>query len=471
MEFAILHHSIVELERERAALVRQGRTLEAAREHLEEKYRIYSREKGAFLCACCSSRVVMVLYADRALFRHYDSEACSGERNYTTYAAGRAKLKELAVKHAEGKEAIRQHLQQLQGEGYTFEEGYLYKKELRYVPDFLLNMENGERWAIDYVVTLKGDAAYRRRLRARLACYQAHGFKPLFLLDRSWLAVTDSAYLAFNHAELSMRAPANPYDELWQRELSSAPLNLQEQVYSLLYLDVQEEMTYLARFQTGRGDRWGRLLFEPWGLPLQQLLAVDRQWLDMTGEAMLQLFRPREPIAVRDYCARLIQLLQEEEQLKAEQEAKARALEERISQLRAASLAAHNSKGDVPDEKEWGLESRLESELELDSQLESESVAETESESNSVSEEVGYTAIEEQQRQRVAVSAQFAELLALLDRCLQSPRRADYPGLESNLARAQALAEKVAEGAQDAEQCYKSAWSVLRNISYPLLGE
>jgi len=460
MEFAILHHSIVELERERAALVRQGSTLEAAREQLEEKYRIYSREKGAFRCACCSSRVVMVLYADRALFRHYDNEACSGERNYTTYVAGRARLKELAVKHAEGKEVIRQHLLELQGEGYTFEEGYLYKKELRYVPDFLLQMENGERWAIDYVVSLKGDAAYRRRLRARLACYQAHGFKPLCLLDRSWLAVTDSAYLAFNHAELSMRAPENPYDQLWQRELSLAPLNLQEKVYSLLYLDVQEEMAYLARFQMGGGDRWGRLLFEPWGLPLYHLLAVDRQWLDMTGEAMLQLFRPREPSAVRDYCARLIQLLQEEEQQKAEQQARASALEARISQLRAASLAAEESKRNVPD----GMDG-------TDGSLEPGLKPELESGSESESGERGLMAIEKQQSQGVAVSAQFAELLTLLDRCLQSPRRADYPGLEANLARAQALAEKVTEGGEDAEQCYKSAWSVLRNISYPLLGE
>ncbi|UVI32679.1 hypothetical protein [Paenibacillus spongiae] len=431
MESALLHSEVIEVERERSEMLRQGLTPEAARDRLENKYRIYSREKGAFTCSCCSSRVVMVLYADRAIFRHYDSEACAGERNYIHYAAGREKARELADKHAEGKELLRRTLQLLQDEGDTFEDGYLYKKELRYVPDFLLTARNGERWAIDYIVSLKGDAAYRRKLRNRLACYRSHDFKPLFLIDRSWLAVTESAYISFNHSELDMRTPVNPYDERWKRELALPPLTMQEPVYSLVYLDVPQEQAVLARFQMS-GDRWGRLLFEPEALPLDHLLAVDGQWLDMNGQAMLQLFKVREQKTIQDYCQRLRRILLEEEQDRAEEEARRIALEERVKALREAGRAhTHTMMTQAGEPGQAAAASAP----------------------------------------AAPVNEGMARLIDLLRRCKQSPRRADYPGLEDNLARAEALIEQAGNGELDAPQCYKSAWSILRNVSYPLLGE
>ncbi|MCQ6557728.1 hypothetical protein [Paenibacillus mendelii] len=437
MESALLHSEVIEVERERSELLRQGLTPEAARERLEDKYRIYSREKGAFVCACCSSRVVMVLYADRAIFRHYDSEACAGERNYINYTAGREKARELAIKHSEGKELLRRIFLSLQDEGDQAEDGYLYKKELRFVPDFLLTARNGERWAIDYIVSLKGDAAYRKRLRNRLACYRSHGFKPLFLIDRFWLAVTESAYISFNHSELDMRAPANPYDELWQRELAMPPLLMREPVCSLIYLDVPQEQAVLARFQMS-GDKWGRLLFEPQELPLDHLLAVDGQWLDMNGQAMLQLFKAREQNTIRDYCERLRLILQEDEQERAEEEARQAALEERIRVLREASRPQIS--------------------------LSSMSGAEQAAAASSLPAPAA-------QAPAAPASEVLAKLMDLLQRCKQSPRRMDYPGLEDNLARAEALIEQAGIGELDAAHCYKSAWSILRNISYPLLGE
>src|SRR6185312_17480206 len=132
--------------------------------------------------------------------------------------------------------------------------GYLYKKELRHVPDFLLTFDNGEQWALDYIVALRGDASYRRRLRSRLASYRANGFKPLFLLDRSWLAVTESAYISYNHSELDMRLPANPYDERWRHAISELPMPLPGPVHSLVYLDVPKARAVLTRFQLS-GDR------------------------------------------------------------------------------------------------------------------------------------------------------------------------------------------------------------------------
>jgi DNA-binding FadR family transcriptional regulator len=68
-------------------------------------------------------------------------------------------------------------------------------------------------------------------------------------------------------------------------------------------------------------------------------------------------------------------------------------------------------------------------------------------------------------------AADASRLLSLLERCMQSPRRPDYPGLENNLARAEICVARVIDGADDAEDCYRAAWSLLRNMSYPLLGE
>ncbi|MFD0710311.1 hypothetical protein [Paenibacillus sp. GCM10027626] len=431
MESAKLHHLTIDIERERLAAIRRGASLEAARAELEEHYRVYSREKAAFKCICCDGRVVMVLYADKALFRHYDSEACAGERNYARYAVNREKLAELADRHAEGKELLRRELAALQGEHFTFTDGYLYKKELRVVPDFVINADNGDRWAIDYVVTLKGDAAYYKKLLAKLACYRAHGFKPLFLLDRSWLSITESAYVAVNKAELAMRTPDNPYDELWQKELAMPPLAMEAAVHSLVYLDVPREKAILIRFQMS-DPRWGRLLFEPCELPLSHLLDVDVQWLHMTGETMLQLFRSKEQLLLQGYRSRLYELLQEEQAEREEEERRRHALEARVEQLRAASLPG---KGREQQQSEA-------------SQAEPAAAEET----------------------APAVSPELAKLLALLASCEQSPRRADYPGLEANLARAAALTVLAREGGEEADQAYKSAWSILRNISYPLLG-
>ena len=88
MEEAYLHNETINLQRERNELSRRGFSPEAIQSWFEEKYRVYSREKGAFACGCCKERVVMVLFHDKAIFRHYNAEACAGERNYAKYTAG-----------------------------------------------------------------------------------------------------------------------------------------------------------------------------------------------------------------------------------------------------------------------------------------------------------------------------------------------------------------------------------------------
>ncbi|QYR19559.1 hypothetical protein KZ483_16780 [Paenibacillus sp. sptzw28] len=419
MEAAFLHDGVVYIERERGNMLRLGLTPEAAREHLEAKYRIYSREKGAFTCACCGQRVVMVLYEDKAIFRHYDIESCTGEKNYAAYNAGRERAAELVRKHADGMELLREALSERHGEHYTAEEGYLHKKELRHVPDFLLTFDNGEKWALDYIVALRGDSLYRRRLRSRLSSYRANGFKPLFLLDRAWLAVTESAYISYNQSELEMRLPANPYDERWRHAISDLPMPLPGPVHSIVYLDVPKAQAVLTRFQLS-GDRWGRLLFEPSELALPELLAADESLLTETGERMLKLFKPGEQSAISRYCGRLKQelLMAREEEAAVQKEAHKPGLKERqeirrsVNPVSGAAIAAPA----IP-------------------------------------------------------AADASKLLSLLERCKQSPRRPDYPGLENNLARAEVCVARVMGGADDAEDCYRAAWSLLRNMSYPLLGE
>ena len=91
---------------------------------------------------------------------------------------------------------------------YTVQEGYLFKKELSFVPDFLVSFPNGELWTIDYMVTLRGDAAFRKKMEHRLRSYKSNGFKSLFLIDQDWLTISKERNISFNHCELAAAVPA-----------------------------------------------------------------------------------------------------------------------------------------------------------------------------------------------------------------------------------------------------------------------
>ena len=266
METAQLHNETINIQRERNELVRKKLSPEEIHAFFEEKYRLFSREKGSFTCSCCNERVVMVLFQDKAIFRHYNAEACAGERNYAAYSAGRERNNEQARKQADAKEMIFEALMEADQGYYTVLEGYLFKKELSFVPDFLVSFPNGELWTIDYMVTLRGDAAFRKKMERRLRSYKSNGFKSLFLIDHNWLAITKERNISFNHCELSTAVPANDANAAWESFIVSQQLNGElfrryfqtnvVKVDSILYLDLSRRTIRLTRFLHNQ-DKWG----------------------------------------------------------------------------------------------------------------------------------------------------------------------------------------------------------------------
>ncbi|WP_308638725.1 hypothetical protein [Paenibacillus silvisoli] len=416
MEAARLHHQTIYIERERNELVARRLSAEQINAVFEGKYRIFSREKGSFQCGCCGERVVMVLYQDKAIFRHYSSERCAGERNYATYLAGRETQRETAIKQSAGKEALHLAFMQANRSGhYRVEEGYLFKKELKAVPDFIVTFQDGEQWAIDYIVTLRGDNAFRKRIDNRLRGYREHGLQPLFLIDAGYMALQGERSISFNHSESRMVVPKNDYSRAWETYIAGQQLDWElferyfgtkdVSVQSLLYMDVEKGMGQLTRFLQ-LSDKWGELLFAPCEMPLDQLLAVDEKLLRESGRYSFSLFSDEEPFLLHDFTDELEVRLR-----RFEEENERRAMEQE------AARRARPSKVVKP------------------------------------------------------VYEEIDKLHELLLRCQASPNRPLYPSLEPNLAKAEALIALYLEGGEEAEACYKSAFSILMNISYPLLGE
>ncbi|RAP75532.1 hypothetical protein [Paenibacillus montanisoli] len=415
MEAARLHNQTIYIERERNELVTRRMNAEQINAVFEHKYRIFSREKGSFRCGCCGERVVMVLYRDKALFRHYNSEQCAGERNYATYLAGRETLQETSLKQAAGKEVLHRAFMLANPGHYTVEEGYLFRKELRYVPDFIVTFPSGEQWAIDYIAKLRGDSAFRKKIDNRLRCYSEHRLKPLFLIDRSYLAVHGERDISFNYSESRMAVPHNDYCNAWEQYITGQSLDQElyrnyfgtsaVNVQSLLYIDVESEKGHFARF-LHLSDKWGELLFDPCEMPLDQLLSVDERLLRTSGRYSFSLYADEESFLMYVYTDGLERRLQT-----FEEENERRRIEEEQAKRAHPSAVA------------------------------------------------------------VQVRADIDKLQELLLRCQVSPNRPMYPSLEPNLAKAEAYIALYHEGGELAESHYRSAFSILTNISYPLLGE
>lgn len=414
MEAARLHNETINLQRERNELTGKGFTSEDIHAFFEEKYRIFSREKGAFACGCCNERVVMVLFQDKAIFRHYNAEACAGERNYTAYAAGRDRNNEKALKQAAAKEMIYQALMEADQGYYSVQEGYLFKKELSFVPDILVSFPNGEQWTIDYMVDLRGDAAFRKKVERRLQSYKSNGFKSLFLIDREWLAISKDRNISFNHCEMSAAVPPNEVNAAWESFIASQELNWEHyrryfqttavQVDSILYLDLSRAAILLTRFLHNQ-NKWGELLFPPYEMPLHQLFFLNESHLIATGQFSFQFYAADEESYQQLYIDDLrIRLSQHEDELRRKRE-------------REIQRNPRRSALNRP------------------------------------------------------IQANIDKLHSLLNRCLTSSKRSLYPSLEENLKKAAAYIELYEQGSDDAEQVYRSAYSILMNISHPLLGE
>ncbi|MFC5650229.1 hypothetical protein ACFPYJ_14045 [Paenibacillus solisilvae] len=414
MEEAYLHNETINLQRERNELARRGFSPEAIKSWFEEKYRMYSREKGAFACGCCKERVVMVLFHDKAIFRHYNAEACAGERNYAKYTAGREQDYEKARKQTAAKALIFEALMEADQGYYSVQEGYLFKKELSFVPDFLISFPNGEQWTVDYLVNLRGDAAFRKNVELRLRSYKVNGFKSLFLLDQDFLTIQKERNISFNHCELSIAVPPNEANISWETFITSEQPDPElyrryfqttaVKVNSILYFDVSRSIVVLTRFLQHQ-DKWGELLFPPCEMPLHELFLLNEKHLIATGRFSFRFYAQDEGDLMRPYMDGLQKrLIQHDQDLQHQREREFR----------------RNPRRSVLNRP---------------------------------------------------IQADIGQLHALLDKCLSSPKRSLYPSLEDNLQKAASYIKLYEQGGDHAEQLYRSAYSILMNISHPLLGE
>jgi hypothetical protein len=67
--------------------------------------------------------------------------------------------------------------------GIEVQDGYQYRKTLKYFPDFIIQLQNDEVWAIDYLTGVKKDERYGKHISNRFAHYKANNLKPYFFID------------------------------------------------------------------------------------------------------------------------------------------------------------------------------------------------------------------------------------------------------------------------------------------------
>lgn len=194
LDSAYLHNSIFNLELKRRELEQQNLARIEVNRWFEENYRVFSK-KSAFTCLCCNKTVNMNLTKDEGrpfYFRHNDESECSYSTNTSTYENHISKH-EVKSKKDIGLTIFKEILEgELKPYNVEIERGYLYKKKLSFIPDFIIKFPNSEqRWAIDYFTAMNQgltSGSYARHLAKRMKTYGEEGFKSFSFVDSSWLS-------------------------------------------------------------------------------------------------------------------------------------------------------------------------------------------------------------------------------------------------------------------------------------------
>ncbi|MEH7111573.1 hypothetical protein V7124_04215 [Neobacillus niacini] len=291
MNVALLNDYEIDIERLGIELEEQGYERYEVKKQLDDRYRRFS-QKGDFRCVCCDEQVEMVLSEDKVFFfRHSDKEKCSYSENHKTYKSQKEKL-ENAPKHRAGKAILRTYLEgTCKTNDIRLTDGYRFKSTLTFVPDFILEFSNGQRWAIDYLTGLKTDRKYANSLNKRRHTYIQHHFTPIFLFDSYWLAYEPEIHhVSLVDGEL-LCVSQTKQDYLWTDFICGLDSNLKNallnnrpfklQVKSMAYFAPHEREINIIRFlQENENLRKTRTVYKPIKVPLEKALTINHEQSD-----------------------------------------------------------------------------------------------------------------------------------------------------------------------------------------------
>lgn len=170
MEAALLHGEVFNIESLRKKLEEQNLQREEIIKYMDANYRNFSK-KHSFICLCCQTPVTMNLTKDEGrpfFFRHMDGSECAYSENTKAYDT-QISTHENKRKKDVGLTVFRDILEgQLKPLGVVIERGYLYKKKLSFVPDFILTFPNSDQlWVVDYFTAMA-----QHPIRGFLSFYQ-----------------------------------------------------------------------------------------------------------------------------------------------------------------------------------------------------------------------------------------------------------------------------------------------------------
>ncbi|WP_144555439.1 hypothetical protein [Bacillus sp. X1(2014)] len=293
MNIALLNDYKIDIESLSLELEEKGYERKEVKEKLNERFRRFS-QKGDFRCFCCNERVEMVLTLDKTFhFRHFDKKQCSFSENHKTYTRQKENLEDVPT-HRAGKAILKTYLEgACKTNKIRLTDGYHCKSTLSFVPDFILEFTNGQKWAIDYLTGLKNDIKYANSLIKRKNTYIQHHFTPIFLIDSYWLAYESE----INHVSLVdgelLCVGQSKQDHLWTSFIKGLDQNLQNtllnnrpysfQVKSMVYVSPHEREVNIIRFlQETHNPKKTRTVYKPIKIPLEQALMINQEQSNFT---------------------------------------------------------------------------------------------------------------------------------------------------------------------------------------------
>lgn len=326
METALIHQSLFDIEKERMSLQEKGFSRNEILKQMESKYRALA-QKHSFSCVCCNTPVKMNLTKgdNRPFyFSHLEGMQCSYSENHKVYQHQQEISEDNIGKQVEIT-ILREILKgQLKPFNVKVERGYLYKKRLSFVPDFILTFSNEKKWAVDYHTRIQHgkENTFAKQLNRRKQTYADEGFQVFSLVDDRWLAIneeTGKGTLLSTETNFVMKSKEDfEWDNfIFQLEPKCLDMlndtldneSLSVDTKSIQYLNIKERTCKIVRFlETADGnDRTTTILplAAPIKIPLASALTLneDQSSFQLVGEqedALRNEFKEKLLVKVAD---------------------------------------------------------------------------------------------------------------------------------------------------------------------------
>lgn len=181
MEISRLLTEDIHIEDERQSLRKKGLSWAQIEDYLSGEYRAKSQKK-LFSCPCCHTPTQMVLVENGVCyFKHWEVEECAGDRNYKRYRKSTDKFQ--SHKHRSGVALIRNEIMSILPRfGGEVLPGYVFGRDLRYIPDLIIRWPDGAIWTLDYVNGVKS-TEYQQYLCRKQSFYYENHFKSYFFFN------------------------------------------------------------------------------------------------------------------------------------------------------------------------------------------------------------------------------------------------------------------------------------------------